>query len=158
MNQRLRALGFKLYVTAQTRCRYYPRPNVWSFLKHAFSTGVWNALSLRESPAALGLHHFVPLVFVTVLLVLAALASAGEFVGAYSRDAAVVLAVLLASHLGTGTAVAIQIGLREKTPAALWVAPLILAFHCAYGLGTLRGLFLPFPGSQAVTAGDPSFK
>jgi glycosyltransferase involved in cell wall biosynthesis len=158
MNQRLRALGFKLYVTAKTRCRYYPRPNIRSFLKHAFSTGVWNALSLRESPAALGLHHFVPLVFVTVLLVLAALASAGEFAGAYSRDAAVVLAVMLASHLGIGTVVAIQIGLREKTPAALWLAPLILAFHGTYGLGTLRGLFLPFPGSQAVPARGAGFK
>ena len=152
MNQRLRALGFKLYVTAKTRCRYYPRPDVWSFLKHAFSSGVWNALSLRENPAALGLRHFVPLVFVTALLVLAALVSGGEFTGAYSRDAAVVLAVMLASHLGIGTVVAIQIGLREKTAATLWLAPLILAFHCAYGLGTLRGLFLPFLGSQAVRA------
>jgi hypothetical protein len=65
---------------------------------------------------------------------------------------------MLASHLGIGTVVAIQIGLREKTAAALWLAPLILAFHCAYGLGTLRGLFLPFPGSQAVPAQGASFK
>jgi len=157
MNQRLRALGFKLYVTAKTRCRYYPRPNIRSFLKHAFSSGVWNALSLRENPAALGLRHFVPVAFVTALLVLAALVSAGEFAGAYSRDAAVVLAVMLASHLGIGT-VAIQIGLREKTAAALWLAPLILAFHGTYGLGTLRGLFLAFPDSPAVPAQEASFK
>ena len=158
MNQRLRALGFKLYVTARTRCRYYPRPNVRSFLKYAFSSGVWNALSLRENPVALGLHHFVPLIFVMALLVLAALASAGKFAGAYSRNAAVVLAFMLASHLVTGTLVAIQIGLREKTAAALWLAPLILAFHCAYGFGTLRGLFLLFPGSKAVPAQGASFK
>jgi len=158
MNQRLRALGFKLYVTAKTRCRYYPRANVRSFLKYAFLSGVWNALSLRENPVALGLHHFVPLAFVMALLVLAAVASAGEFAGTYSRNAAVVLAAMLASHLGIGTVVAIQIGLREKTPAALWLAPLILAFHGTYGLGTLRGLFLPFPGSQAVPAPGASVK
>lgn len=150
MNQRLRALGFKLYVTAKTQCRYYPRANVRSFLKHAFSSGLWNALSLKENPASLSLRHFVPPAFVIALLALAAFAAAGGLAGAYSRGAALALGVMLTGHLGIGTVAGIQIGLREKTAAALWLAPLILAFHCAYGLGTLRGLFLPFPGSQAA--------
>lgn len=152
MNQRLRALGFKLYVTAKTRCRYYPRPSVRSFLKHAFLSGVWNALSLRENSASLSLRHFVPLAFVVALLVLGVSAAAGAFAGAYSRGAALALGVILASHLGIGTVAGVQIGLREKTAGALWVAPIILAFHCAYGLGTLRGLFLPSTGSPAVPA------
>ena len=152
MNQRLRALGLKLYVTARTRCRYYPRPNVRSFLKHAYTSGLWNALSLRENPESLSLRHFVPLAFVTALLVLAAFASVGGFANTYSRDSALALGVVLATHLGVGTFAAVRIGLREKTAATLWLAPVILAFHCAYGLGTLRGLFLPFPGLEAVPA------
>jgi hypothetical protein len=149
MNQRLRALGFKLYVTAKTQCRYYPRATVRSFLKHAFLSGLWNARSLRENPASLSLRHFVPLAFVTALLVLAGFAAAGGLAGEYSRAAALSLGVILAGHLGFGVVAGIQIGLREKTAAVLWVAPIILAFHCAYGVGTLRGLFVPSPGSQA---------
>jgi glycosyltransferase involved in cell wall biosynthesis len=150
MNQRLRALGFKLYVTEKTQCRYYPRANLRSFLKHAFTSGLWNARSLKENPASLSLRHLVPLAFVTASLVLAALAAAGGFAGAYSRGAALTLGVTLAGHLGMGVVAGIQIGFREKTAAALWLAPIILAFHCAYGVGTLRGLFAPFPGSEAV--------
>jgi hypothetical protein len=153
MNQRLRALGFKLYLTAKTQCRYYPRANVTSFLKHAFSSGLWNARSLRENPASLSVRHFVPPVFVTALLALAAFASVGSLAGAYSRSAAaLVLGVTLAGHLGIGTIAGIQVALRERRAAALWLAPVILAFHCAYGAGTLRGLLVPFPGREAISA------
>jgi len=84
---------------------------------------------------------------------LAGYASVGSLASAYSRSAAALaLGFTLAAHLGIGTIAGIQIGLRERTAAALWLAPVILAFHCAYGVGTLRGLLVPFPGPKAIPA------
>ncbi len=157
MNQRLRAMGFKLYVTAKTQCRYYPRPSVASFLKHAFMSGRWNALTLRANPAALSLRHFVPMAFVTVLLILIAIVLLGLLAhGMYARAAAITLGAVLASHLGIEVIVGVHVGLRERTAVALWLGPLIVAFHCSYGLGTLRGLLLPLPASEPFPArGQP---
>jgi glycosyltransferase involved in cell wall biosynthesis len=141
MNQRLRAHGHRLYVTGKTTCRYYSRPDIKSFLKYAFFNGLGNALSLRESPASMGLRHLAPLGFVVLLLVLLALAL-GSFAVPGSPHAIPVFAlgVILSGHLLMGTLAGIETAWRERTAAALWLAPLILAFHCAYGLGTLQGL------------------
>jgi glycosyltransferase involved in cell wall biosynthesis len=149
MNQRLRAMGFKLFVTAKTQCRYYPRPNVESFLKYAFMSGRWNALALRANSASLSSRHFVPLAFVSVLLILMAIVLAGFTAHVmHAWVGALALACVLASHLAIGTASGIQVGLRERTAVALWLPPLIFAFHCSYGLGTLGGLLSPLPASD----------
>ena len=143
MNQRLRALGFKLYVTGKTECRYYPRPNIKAFLKYAFLSGLWNALSLRENRASLGLRHLAPLAFVTVLLVLVAMQLGGSaLTGVQPRLPALALGIILALHLLIGALAGAETAWQERTPAAIWLAPLILAFHCAYGFGTLRGLLV----------------
>jgi succinoglycan biosynthesis protein ExoA len=139
MNQRLRASGLKLYLTAKTRCVYYARSDIKSFLKHAFSSGLWNAWSLKQNPECLSLRHFAPLAFVTLLLILASLALGSWATGTGSRTSVLLLAAIFAAHLGAGAAAGVVVGLREKTAIALWLAPLILAFHCAYGLGMLRG-------------------
>ncbi len=153
MNQRLRANGFKLYVTSRTQCQYYPRSGVESFLKHAFTSGLWNAVSLRENPASLSLRHFAPMAFVTLLLILMAVVLVGFAApGIHARVAALTLEAVLASHLAMGSMAGIHVSLRERTATALWLAPLILAFHCSYGLGTLRGLLLPLPASAHVRA------
>jgi succinoglycan biosynthesis protein ExoA len=146
MNQRLRVMGFKLYLTTKTQCRYYPRSSVKSFLKHAFISGLWNALTLKTNPASLGLRHFAPVAFVTLLLLLMALALTGFTpLGIDPTVPVLTLAVILAGHLGIGAVAAVEVALREKTALGLWLAPLILAFHCSYGLGTLRGLLVPAP-------------
>jgi hypothetical protein len=151
MNQRLRALGYKLYVTAKTQCRYYPRPCVRSFLRYAFQSGQWNAVSLRANPISLGVRHLVPMVFVTVLLILAAIALAGlSSHGLFDRIAALALGAILGSHLGIGSIAALHVGLHQRTLTALWLVPLILAFHVSYGLGTLIGLLIPLPTAPSI--------
>jgi glycosyltransferase involved in cell wall biosynthesis len=151
MNQRLRAMGFKLYVTAKTHCRYYPRPNIRSFLSYAFRSGRWNAITLRANSRSLGLRHFVPLVFVTLLFILAAIGLRGfSSHGMFFRLADLALGAVLVFHLAIGSAAGLLVGLRERTPVALWLAPLIFAFHCSYGLGTLVGLFAPLPAVPSI--------
>jgi glycosyltransferase involved in cell wall biosynthesis len=151
MNQRLRALGYKLYVTAKTRCRYYPRPSVRSFLRYAFQSGQWNAVSLRANPLSLSVRHLVPMVFVSVLLILAAMAlGALSSHGMSYRIATLALGAILSSHLGIGSIAALDVGLQQRTLTALWLVPLILAFHVSYGLGTLVGLLIPLPAAPSA--------
>jgi len=141
MNQRLRAMGFRLYATAKTRCRYCPRPGIKPFLQYAFLSGLWNARSMKKNPASMSFRHFVPLAFVTALLVLSLFMSAATLVPyPVTSRAALVLGIIVAAHLGMGVIAGVEVGLREKTAAALCLAPLILVFHCCYGLGTFRGL------------------
>jgi succinoglycan biosynthesis protein ExoA len=151
MNQRLRARGLKLYVTGKTQCRYYARANVPSLLRYAFLSGQWNALSLRTNAASLGLRHLVPLAFVTMLLILVAASVGGWALGLPGSAAGLLLLGILASHLLIGIAAGAGVALREKTPAAILIAPLILAFHCSYGMGTLDGI-LTTGRPAAVTA------
>jgi GT2 family glycosyltransferase len=151
MNQRLRALGYKLYVTAKTQCRYYPRPSVRSFLRYALQSGQWNAVSLRANPISLGFRHLVPMVFVTALLILAAMALGGlSSHGLSYRVATLALGAILCSHLGIGSIAAVHVGLQQRTLTALWLVPLILAFHVSYGLGTLIGLLIPLPAAPSI--------
>lgn len=141
MNQRLRAMGLRLYVTGKTSCRYYARPNVRSFLNYGFRSGYWNALSLRQNARSLGLRHLAPLAFVTTLSLLLAVFLAGVIAQlGLAGYAGLGLAAILATHLGAGTVAGIQVGLREGSAAGLCLGPVILAFHCSYGVGTLRGL------------------
>jgi GT2 family glycosyltransferase len=152
MNQRLRAKGFKLYVTAKTQCRYYPRADIRSFLRYAFVSGAWNFWSRRENIAAMSLRHFVPMVFVVVVAVFAGVTFAGLAVPTlHPRIAFVILAALLAVHLGIGTMAGVEVSLRERTAAGLLLPALILAFHCSYGIGTLHGFVAqaPPPGLRA---------
>jgi succinoglycan biosynthesis protein ExoA len=151
MNQRLRAMGCKLYVTAKTECRYYPRRSVRSFLKYAFQSGQWNAVTLRTNPRSLGLRHLVPPAFVTVFLILAAIALEGLSArGTFFRVATFALSAILATHLGIGSIAGLHVGLQQRTLTALWLAPLILAFHVSYGLGTLVGVLLPLRATPSI--------
>jgi succinoglycan biosynthesis protein ExoA len=150
MNQRLRAMGFKLYVTAKTECRYYARPSIRSFLKYAFQSGQWNAVTLRANPVSLGVRHLIPMVFVTLLSILVAITLGGfSSHGVLFRVATFALGAILAGHLGIGSIAGLHVSLQQRSLTALWLAPLILAFHVSYGLGTLAGLLMPVPTASA---------
>jgi succinoglycan biosynthesis protein ExoA len=135
MNQRLRAQGHTLYLTARTHVYYVARHGVSSLLRYAYSSGIWNAITLRENVAAMSFRHFVPFIFVVVLaaLTLSLLSINSHIVG-------LALAVLISTHLLLGTLAGIEVARRERCPTALLLPFVILAFHIAYGAGTLAGL------------------
>jgi succinoglycan biosynthesis protein ExoA len=141
INQRLRAAGHRLYLTAKTQATYFARANVKSLCSYAFRTGKWNALTLRINPACMKIRHFVPLLFV---IGLAGLVSAVLIAKSTHHPAALPLLALsltLAGHLLFGSITGIQTAIRERSIAALLLPLVILGFHLAYGLGTLAGVF-----------------
>ena len=71
MNQKLRARGYKLFLTEQVHCLYYARSSLAELWRWGYQSGRWNAISLRRNPISLRPRHFVPLIFVLSILFLA---------------------------------------------------------------------------------------
>ncbi len=141
LNQKLRAAGAILWCTWKTQCCYSPKNTAAGLLRYAYGNGYWSMLSLAKNPAAVGAHSFVPLLFVIGLVLAGFIGMAGVLApvsGAWMALAP--FALLLALHLGLGTAAGAQVAVREKCSAALLLPFVFLGFHIAYGFGTLRGL------------------
>jgi succinoglycan biosynthesis protein ExoA len=141
MSGKLRARGYRLFLTDQTHCQYFVKPTLRSLWQYCFRTGYWNVISFRQRPSAMKWRHFVPFLFVLALLF-----SAGLFVAAAVWPSPWALwfqapfLIVLGLHLLAGSLAGIQLSIRKRSVAAL-LAPLVfLSLHCAYGAGTLWGV------------------
>ena len=140
MCQRLRANGHKLFLTGKTQCSYYARSDIKALVNYAFRTGFWNAISARRNLASMAIRHFAPLFFVSILIILFAIAAISALI--QKNYAAIALAgalLILGSHLCLGLLAGIQMWVRERDIRAILLPLVILVFHVAYGLGTLFG-------------------
>jgi succinoglycan biosynthesis protein ExoA len=140
-NQKLRANGYKLFCTWKTQCLYHPKGNIRDLLSYASRNGFWNVVSLKKNFASMGARHFIPFLFLMGLLFSFVLAVAGVFLASpYRNIFAVPFVTVLGLHLCVGLISALQIAVRERSLGALWLPPVFLGFHVAYGLGTLSAL------------------
>jgi succinoglycan biosynthesis protein ExoA len=142
-NARVRTLGYGVWVTSAAHAYYRPRETLGGLWRQYRGNGQGIARTLFENPAAVGPHHFAPLILVSTLATLAALAPVWS-----------AAASALASLLGVyGTALFVATWLAawrrdgvEERDSAPWLPLLALpaalaTLHVAYGLGTLEGLF-----------------
>ena len=152
MNQRLRALGHKLYLTPRTRAHYYARPNVGALLRYAYTTGMWNALSLRRNASSMCLRHFAPFSFVLSLAALLLTGGAAVLANISPKVPLILFSIALGLHLLMGAFAAIQTAILDRDAAALLLPFAMFAFHLAYGTGTIAGLFSQrSSGERAIT-------
>jgi len=141
LNQRLRARGHKLFVTAKTKCRYFSKRSIFGLLQYAFRSGAWNLLSFKKNRRAMSVRHFVPFLFAFALCLAVALCIGNHFFPErYHLLVKVPVVVILGAHLCCGTMASFQVAVRKHSFAPLLLAPLFLAFHLAYGLGTCWAL------------------
>lgn len=138
MSRKLRSRGGRLYLTAKTQATYFPRDGLARRLVHAFNGGRWNAITLRRNPRSMGVHHFVPLVFVLTLA--GTLVGAVTAAGGSARPWWALLAVVAGLHFVLGVFSSLQVAVRERSLGALCLPAVFLSFHAAYGAGTLWGL------------------
>jgi succinoglycan biosynthesis protein ExoA len=141
LSQRLRARGYKLYITDKTCCEYFVSPTVVSLTKYAFKTGFWNIISFKTNPSSMSIRHFVPGLFVFVLLL--SLLTFGfsihtpGYVGFWFR---LPFLLLGATYSTASIAAASQVAFRERTVAALLMPIIFISLHVSYGVGTLFAL------------------
>ena len=141
LSQRLRARGYKLYITDKTSCEYFVNPNLMSLAGYAFKNGFWNIISFKVNPASMSMRHFVPGVFVAALLfsLLMLLISVEITTHAHLWLRTPILA--LGVIYGAATiGVACHVALRERTVGALLMPIVFLLLHVSYGAGTLTAM------------------
>ena len=138
MNQKLRARGYKLYCTWKTHGIYHPKDRPSDLFKYAYRKGFWNVLSCKKNIFSLGLLRLAPLFFMMALIFSLGLAISGLFMPQpYRSLLAMPYIIVLGLHLGAGWLSALHVSIRERSSRALLLPLVFLAFHLAYGLGTL---------------------
>ena len=142
MNARIKKAGGKILLLPGAPINYYSDANLKSLWKHNFADGVWATYVLKFDSQAFAWRHWVPLFFVTAVIisgVLAAISPGFRWIF-FGIGGLYILASLAASA---------HISLRKQTPHYVWRLPLVFATrHISHGLGSLLGLFLvliPFP-------------
>ncbi|MCB2212938.1 glycosyltransferase family 2 protein [bacterium] len=141
MNQRLIAAGHKLYLTHRTTARYFSKPTIWGLLRYAHKSGWWNAISLKVNWRSMRLRHHVPTLFVLSVLAWLPVLKLGKLL--HWKLAIVkgrILGLALPAHLLAGATFAWNEYKKTGRLATLLLPPVWLAFHFAYGFGTLHGL------------------
>ena len=136
LNRRIRAQGRRIYLTPEIKSEYLCRSSLRSFLRRMFDTGRWNVATVRLSPGALSLRHFVPALFVLAL-------TAGALAALFSPLARVGLAGLVGVY-ALSVLMATVAAARHGGAALLASLPIVFAaLHISYGLGTWWGAISP---------------
>jgi len=141
LSQRIRARGYKLYMTDKTSCEYFVSPDFLSLAKYAFTAGYWNIISSKINRSSMSLRHFVPGIFVAVLLLsfisLLVSTNVGVPLRFWLRAPAVLLGVLYGA---ASLSEAFRIAFRERSAESILLPAVFLLLHISYGMGTLNAL------------------
>lgn len=131
MNYRIRKNGGKIYLADDIHLSYYCRDSVQGISNMAMKNGMWNVITMKLCPGAMGLRHFIPLMFVLSIIGLGVL-------GFIFRPFWWLLGVELCSYLMLD----IVFSAKAATNIKEFLMELILfpIFHISYGIGSLKGL------------------
>lgn len=140
LSQKLRARGYKLYLTDATTCEYFPSPNLLALIRYSFKTGYWNRISLKENAQSMALRHFVPFAFVLALLGSLTCLLASWLMDGMARITLQAPFVLVCtSYFLAAVFSSFQVAIRERSAIAMCLLPVFFALHTSYGLGTCWG-------------------
>jgi glycosyltransferase involved in cell wall biosynthesis len=159
LNARLRRAGGSVWHDPQIRIRYYNQGTLKGLLRQAFLTGQWNPWTWYVAPYAFAWRHAVPAVFVSWLL------GALLLLFVASRTGWLVLGAALVAYFAASVMASFQQARRYGAWMLPWLPLLFAAYHVAYGVGELWGIFRlavrcapvqrvcePWPGAGAYRA------
>lgn len=137
LNARIRKAGGRIYLTPEIRSSYKCRSTLGGLWEQNFMNGVWAVYTRAIAPYALSLRHFVPLVFVTALLV-------GLIVAVMPNLPMPVRVVPLFSILGSYLAASFFFSMVMAIRGGgryFFMLPIVFAtLHLSYGTGSLWGI------------------
>ena len=133
-NSRIMAHGGKIFMTPDIRLRYFNQATLCGLLRQAYGNGVWHVLTIVAYPKAFKWRYFGPAGFVLWFITMGVL----WLVHAVSAVPLMIGALAYALFL---VIVALQVGARHGWGLGPFVPLCVLPYHCAYGIGTLVGLF-----------------
>jgi len=133
-NRRLTKAGGKILFHPDIVSYYYARSDFKSFCRHNFNNGVWAIYPLKfVKGLPVSLRHLVPLIFVSSLLLSAALSS-------FLKIFLWLFLFILGVYLATNIYFSFKISKKESDFRYLIVMPVMFTvLHFAYGMGSLWG-------------------
>ena len=131
MNYRIRKNGGKIYLADDIHLSYYCRDSIKGISDMAVKNVMWNVITMKLCPGAMGIRHFIPLLFVLSIIGLALL-------GLLHRGFWWLLLIELALYFFLDIMFSIKLSKDIKEIALLLI--LFPTFHVSYGLGSLKGL------------------
>ncbi|AME08904.1 MULTISPECIES: glycosyltransferase family 2 protein [Gemella] len=135
LHYRLRKHGYKIRYSNDILSYQYTRPTLKRMLKQKYSNGYWIGKVSHVYPKAFSIFHFVPFVFVVVIVV-SLLALPWTWI---------LLELLMGVYVFFTIIITIATILTNKFNLTLLLMPIILFLvHISYGLGTLVGLVKGF--------------
>lgn len=135
MNYRIRKNGGKIFLADDIKLSYYCRDSVKGIADMARKNGQWNVITMKLCSGAMGLRHFIPLLFVVSIVFLGLLGFLNSLfwygllceIGLYlSLD--IIFSIKKARNIG-------------QFFVLLFLFPL---FHISYGIGSLKGILKLF--------------
>ena len=140
LHYRVTKAGYRICFDPSIRADYLTRSTLKGMLKQKYGNGKWvGVTTLAVSPGVFSVYHFVPFAFVCALVATVALAIAGMALSS------VFWAIPFFAVAGSYALVALllsALSVRGKKKKYFFLLPfLFFLLHCAYGVGTLFGLF-----------------
>lgn len=131
MNFRIRKNGGKIFMAADIHLAYYCRDSIKGIVDMAIKNGKWNVITSRLCPGAMGVRHFIPLIFLLSLILLPILTTIIPIVG-----------WILTLELGLYLFLDILFSIKQTSKISYLPMLFILfpLFHISYGFGSLVGL------------------
>ena len=131
MNYRIRKNGGKIYLSNDIRLSYYCRDTVKGIADMARKNGMWNIITMKLCPGAMGWRHFIPLLFVLSVIGLGAL-------GFLHRMFWALLGLELTLYTLLDVVFSAKLAGSVKEFFALMM--LFPVFHTVYGSGSMIGI------------------
>lgn len=135
LNRRLVKAGGSIWRNPSIQVRYYNQGNVKGLLQQAFVTGRWNPWMWYVAPYSFAWRHAIPLVFVLALLSGFLLSFIAPPLGRFA------LMSILIPYFVLALLSSVQQSVRYGIWMPLFLPFLFLAYHMAYGVGGLLGIF-----------------
>jgi succinoglycan biosynthesis protein ExoA len=132
-NARLGKAGYKQLIIPEVQT-YYHAPGSWrKIVRQNYMNGYWNTKMLDKMVATLSWRHFIPLMFVFSILLLA--------VGALiSVKILYLLFGIIMLYAVAACVATVVVAYRSRRAAAALLPFLFPAMHLSYGFGSLAGL------------------
>lgn len=133
-NIRLKKAGKRIFMLAEIVGYYYVRSTLKSFFIHNFKDGIWAIYPLKFVKVPLRPRHYVPCLFVVVLLLLL-------FLGLFFKPFMMLFLLTMAAYIIIILSVSVQTSLETNDITYAFTMPIAFAArHFGYGLGSLWGM------------------
>jgi len=140
---RLLRSGGRIWQSPRIKSSYAPRGSLSALFRQYLQYGFWKVAVIRKHRALASWRHAIPVLFVSFVLLAAALAAlaAGLGMAALSGALAFTLSAVLTVYLLACMAAALPFAGRLDFKAFLLLPLVMSVYHLAYGAGFLAGLF-----------------